>query len=51
MSIVYFIHQPGALMMKLHRSMAELVDAPDLKSVGHYARGGSIPPIPINNTL
>jgi hypothetical protein len=26
--------------------MAELVDAPDLKSVGQYARAGSIPAIP-----
>lgn len=25
--------------------MAELVDAPDLKSVGQYARAGSIPAI------
>ena len=25
-------------------SVAELVDAPDLKSVEHYARGGSSPP-------
>ncbi len=51
MNIAYFTHQPGVLMMKLHRSMVELVDARDLKSFGHYARGGSIPPIPINNTL
>ena len=28
-------------------SVAEQVDAPDLKSVKHYACGGSIPPTPM----
>ncbi len=29
----------------LRADVAELVDAPDLKSVEHCARGGSIPPV------
>ena len=29
--------------------MAESVDAPDLKSVGHYARGSSSLPTPISS--
>ena len=40
-------NEAGELIAWFFGSVAESVDAPDLKSVDHKGRGGSSPPAPI----